>query len=923
MGNSASTANPKTHSNAASHLSAVAAANQVPTPHRDANKDKSIGKEPQRKPSASPSPDDPNHSLKTRKKSLELPDLALLSTTGPYSARGRQSKPASIPISIPVPPKPSFNDYSENLEKPVRQTVFIPSSDHLPTTNQYEAPSEDPYGSRGPRQKERVRDREKELQIEREDEAQRERDRDRRRERREQRQQQQGGSGGTSAAPRGRQQPIRDPNAVARLQDLYEQSNQPIAERAAPAPVSSTAPAQQPRRGQGEQPEDFHRRMAAREQEQRSQQQAEVERRQAARRARYTPEVVRSSIPILLGQRGEAGAAAVAAAAAAESLRTMAPLTASATITFGQSKTGKGKAVPKMVLTQIDENSETPTPTIDVTEHQEAILTSAATDGVITLEEPNGDVLRADPVEVTIIWKGGGDEVILARAGDNEWKGRTLMDRLSPTSNLWSLSIFLRPGTHHLRFLVDGQWRVADDLPAAVDDQGSLANYVAVPFSFGTDGPAPQIEPADAKRIPEVIKKVIPGQSFWSAESSADGEDDETPRSRPLDPNAQQVKGPAHANPALIGYNQAKWTNVIPPALIEAQREEEQYLAATNGQYETTGNHGQRVTTGFIPAPNIPPAPSLPRHLDKLILNSKLGEQKGKEGRERRRERDKDSNRDRDRDRDADMQGGVGSGQAGRKRDKAERQRERELERAERQREKERLKAEAERDQKAERLRATMQRAVPLAPPPSEYGDDDGPKEDYVVHPIEESHRPLSNTPPPPMQPRMGLWDPRAVAAILPPGTMMPPPGAIQTPGQFGMAGGSGYDSRSGSPRLYLHGQTGGMPMYAGQIINQGSSTPTAGPATTPIDVTMPPPPPSGSSSNDGSGSRLITLNDDNMPAVTDDNSVLPVPTHVVLHHLCTSAIKNGVLAVATTTRYKKKYLTTVYYKPSEPNGPL
>jgi hypothetical protein len=38
-----------------------------------------------------------------------------------------------------------------------------------------------------------------------------------------------------------------------------------------------------------------------------------------------------------------------------------------------------------------------------------------------------------------------------------------------------------------------------------------------------------------------------------------------------------------------------------------------------------------------------------------------------------------------------------------------------------------------------------------------------------------------------------------------------------------------------------------------------------------------------------------------------DDNSVLPVPNHVVLNHLGTSAIKGGVLAVGTTTRYHRK----------------
>jgi hypothetical protein len=40
---------------------------------------------------------------------------------------------------------------------------------------------------------------------------------------------------------------------------------------------------------------------------------------------------------------------------------------------------------------------------------------------------------------------------------------------------------------------------------------------------------------------------------------------------------------------------------------------------------------------------------------------------------------------------------------------------------------------------------------------------------------------------------------------------------------------------------------------------------------------------------------------------LADDASVLPVPSHVVLHHLSTSAIRNGVLAVGNTTRYRKK----------------
>ncbi|KAM5441049.1 galactose metabolism-related protein [Microsporum ferrugineum] len=50
-----------------------------------------------------------------------------------------------------------------------------------------------------------------------------------------------------------------------------------------------------------------------------------------------------------------------------------------------------------------------------------------------------------------------------------------------------------------------------------------------------------------------------------------------------------------------------------------------------------------------------------------------------------------------------------------------------------------------------------------------------------------------------------------------------------------------------------------------------------------------------------------------------DDNSVLNYPNHTVLNHLATSSIKNGVLATSVTTRYKRKYVTTILYKPTGP----
>lgn len=43
-----------------------------------------------------------------------------------------------------------------------------------------------------------------------------------------------------------------------------------------------------------------------------------------------------------------------------------------------------------------------------------------------------------------------------------------------------------------------------------------------------------------------------------------------------------------------------------------------------------------------------------------------------------------------------------------------------------------------------------------------------------------------------------------------------------------------------------------------------------------------------------------------------DDNSVLTMPNHTVLNHLATSSIKNNILAVSATTRYKRK--ASIYF---------
>lgn len=50
----------------------------------------------------------------------------------------------------------------------------------------------------------------------------------------------------------------------------------------------------------------------------------------------------------------------------------------------------------------------------------------------------------------------------------------------SPTIRAHVTTVDLRPGTHRLKFIVDEQWKCANDLPTAVDDGGNLVNYIEV-----------------------------------------------------------------------------------------------------------------------------------------------------------------------------------------------------------------------------------------------------------------------------------------------------------------------------------------------------------------------------------------------------------------------------------------------------------
>ncbi|KAJ3758428.1 5'-AMP-activated protein kinase beta subunit, interation domain-containing protein [Lentinula raphanica] len=364
-------------------------------------------------------------------------------------------------------------------------------------------------------------------------------------------------------------------------------------------------------------------------------------------------------------------------------------------------------------------------------------------------------------IDRKIHWHGKASTVYVVHTADNA-SVRTLMDRISPTS--FSTSVAFPPGTHHIRFLVDDQWRVTDDLPKAVDDAGNLANYIHIdpphdpnnpqtirttpPRSpLGTQVIVTSLPPLEGNGLPPLGRLSI-GRSFWSS-STENSEHDRDSSS-------------AEERAAMSKYT-PQWTTEIPLELLQAAREEERYLEYAQKTPPRRPGESQ-VQQGFVSLPNIPPAPGLPRYLEKLILNQSLTQTVGHD----RRHKDRRGSRENIERSTEDSRSGVGL-------------------------------------------------SLPVT-----------------------------------------------------------------------TASGTDITAGLGVRANELAGTERMLPVM--EAIEGGELDPTSPRAA----------------------AALATL-----ATISDDSSVLPVPSHVVLHHVCTSTIKEGVLAVASTVRYRKKYLTTVFYKPA------
>lgn len=150
------------------------------------------------------------------------------------------------------------------------------------------------------------------------------------------------------------------------------------------------------------------------------------------------------------------------------------------------------------------------------------------------------------------------------------------MSPYSPETNILSTVLHLPPGTHHVKFIVDGEMQLSNELPTAVDYTNILVNYIEV---SADDLPK---EPGDDK---------VPDQVLATGTETKDYAPSSVGKAQPSE--GGKAPEPVH------------WGSEMPRYLLDLDRSEQ------SKKYQRAA----RSVTEFATPP------TLPMFLSKSILN--------------------------------------------------------------------------------------------------------------------------------------------------------------------------------------------------------------------------------------------------------------------------------------------------------------
>ncbi|KAL7812262.1 5'-AMP-activated protein kinase beta subunit, interation domain-containing protein [Trichoderma gracile] len=217
---------------------------------------------------------------------------------------------------------------------------------------------------------------------------------------------------------------------------------------------------------------------------------------------------------------------------------------------------------------------------LDLGESSDALTRKSSALSAGTAEDEEGEELRVDktrPVVATRIeWRGGGEKIWVTGTIFH-WNRKLRLRPVEGQPGVFAATVHVLPGTHHIRFLVDGIMQTSPDLPTTVDFGNNLVNYIEV-----------SPEGAAAAKGGEAAKAA--GAEKDKGESRADAQSKGEPKV-------------ARGKPVLPAE---AYTSEIPQYLLDFDQPEE------SPAYRNAVSAIEKLTT----------PPSLPGFLGKPILNA-------------------------------------------------------------------------------------------------------------------------------------------------------------------------------------------------------------------------------------------------------------------------------------------------------------
>ncbi|KZS92282.1 hypothetical protein SISNIDRAFT_456032 [Sistotremastrum niveocremeum HHB9708] len=244
----------------------------------------------------------------------------------------------------------------------------------------------------------------------------------------------------------------------------------------------------------------------------------------------------------------------------------------------------------------------------------------------------DSDESERNKVPVKIVWKEPAKVVHVTGTFDGvPWRRRTKLT-YDPSQNLHSVYLQLSPGTHRLKFILDDDvYACSSEYTTATDNDGNLVNVLDIPFpsptTAGTEpGSLPRSEilaplspaeegeagPSTTRKKKKRAPRERAGDQFLSSSDSWTDGSDGSSLSSDSSADAEKLAGSLTRPKRKIRRRRKQktaWTSTPPPALYRAAQLEETFLASP-----TSPTHSVILQL-------IPPAPTLPRYLDKVILN--------------------------------------------------------------------------------------------------------------------------------------------------------------------------------------------------------------------------------------------------------------------------------------------------------------